>query len=509
MKTLPPWLVHDHPSSVGATATIGGCRASLGEPVVENVPWLEPWTVFQELTRERHLLFFDSAWRHPTLGRYSYISAAPAKLLFLKGGVLQALSQDGVTWENVDGPWWAELDRELARFRLSPVAGLPPFQGGWAGLLSYDLAATLEHLPPRRTDLFQVPDLVLGLYDWVLAFDHVENRAWIIATGWPETDHARRQHRAGRTIADVRKHLDRPRPIGKMHGLLTRVGDRVEPGPRHPLPGSPHITSNFSPQTFQHAVTRAIEYIRAGDCFQVNLAQTLYHPRVDIYKLYAHLRERNPAPFAGYFDTGRFQIMSSSPERFLRCDPAGRVETRPIKGTRARGADPSADEQARLELLASAKDHAENVMIVDLLRNDLGRVCEYGSVQVTRVCGVESYPTVHHLVSVVEGQLRSQASPVSLMAAAFPGGSITGAPKVRAMEIIHELEPTPRGAYCGSLAWFGFNGAMDSSILIRTFTAGRGWLQFPVGGGIVADSQPEAEYAETLAKAAGLIRALE
>jgi para-aminobenzoate synthetase component 1 len=224
-------------------------------------------------------------------------------------------------------------------------------------------------------------------------------------------------------------------------------------------------------------------------------------------ELYDRLRRRNPAPFAAYFDLGEFVIASASPERFLSVND-GEVQTRPIKGTRPRGATPEEDELQRQGLLQSAKDRAENVMIVDLLRNDLGRVCAYGSVRVAALCFLETYPTVHHLASEVRGRLRPGLGPIDLLRAAFPGGSVTGAPKVRAMEIIAELEPTARGPYCGCLGYLGFDGSMDTSILIRTFTIGKGWMQFPVGGGIVADSTPEGEYAETLHKAEGLLRAL-
>ncbi len=221
----------------------------------------------------------------------------------------------------------------------------------------------------------------------------------------------------------------------------------------------------------------------------------------------AGFAQRNPAPFAGYFDLGDFVIASASPERFLRV-AEGRVETRPIKGTRPRGQTPAEDRARAAELLASAKDRAENVMIVDLLRNDLGRVCAYGSVRVAALCRLESHPYVHHLVSDVCGTLRSGCGPVDLLRAAFPGGSVTGAPKVRAMEIIAELEGVARGPYTGALGYIGFDGAMDSNLLIRTFAHGKGWLSFSVGGGIVADSQPRREYDETWHKAEGLLRAL-
>ncbi len=282
----------------------------------------------------------------------------------------------------------------------------------------------------------------------------------------------------------------------------------VSPDLLYPLPGFAAVYSNFDHNGYCAAVRRAIEYIYAGDCFQVNLSQRLLHPAtLPPLELYRRLCERNPAPFAGYFDLGDFALVSASPERFLRVED-GRVETRPIKGTRPRGATPEEDQRQRDDLLRSAKDRAENVMIIDLLRNDLGRVCAYGSVQVEAVCRLESYRTVHHLVSEVVGRLRPGQGPIDLLRAAFPGGSVTGAPKVRAMQIIAELEPTVRGPYCGSLGYLGFNGSMDTNILIRTFMIGRGWMQFPVGGGIVADSTPQAEYEETLHKAEGLLRAL-
>jgi para-aminobenzoate synthetase component 1 len=271
----------------------------------------------------------------------------------------------------------------------------------------------------------------------------------------------------------------------------------------------PGLTSNFSHAGYLQAVRRAIDSIYAGDVYQVNVAQRLLAPLVDSpIDLYLRLRERNPAPFAAYFDVGDVAIASASPERFLRVQN-GEVETRPIKGTRPRWPVPEADMFSAGELRESDKDRAENVMIVDLLRNDLGRVCEYGSVRVIEPLRLETYEFVHHLVSEVRGRLRPDSGPIDLLRAAFPGGSVTGAPKIRAMEIIAELEPTARGPYCGSLGYIGFNGTMDTSILIRTFTCGRGWVQFPVGGGIVAQSSPEREYEETLHKAEGMIRALQ
>ena len=278
--------------------------------------------------------------------------------------------------------------------------------------------------------------------------------------------------------------------------------------PQFPTSVDPLLTSNFSQEQYCAAVAAAIEYIRAGDVFQVNLAQRLLFPaRDDSLSLYLRLRDRNAAPFAGYFDLGEFQVVSASPERFLSLRD-GLVEARPIKGTRLRCHLPEADLFAGGELLESEKDRAENVMIVDLLRNDISRVCDPDSVQVRELCRLESYQFVQHLVSVITGNLAERFTAIDLLSATFPGGSITGAPKVRAMEIIRELEPTARGPYCGCLGYIGCDGTMDLSILIRTITAGRGWWQFPVGGGVVAQSEPAREYEETWHKAVGMVRAL-
>jgi len=257
-------------------------------------------------------------------------------------------------------------------------------------------------------------------------------------------------------------------------------------------------------------VARVREDIVAGDIFQANLSQRLQAPLHEApFDLYRRLRRRNPAPFAAYFDCGDLTVLSASPERFLRLDEHGSVETRPIKGTRPRGLGPMHDAALGRALAESEKDRAENVMIVDLLRNDLSRVCRPGSVRVPELFALEHHPTVHHLVSTVVGELTPGADAVDLVRATFPGGSITGAPKVRAMEIIAELEPTRRGVYCGSVGYLSRTGAMDTSIVIRTFVRVGHQLYFQAGGGIVADSDPELEYRETLDKARGLVLALE
>jgi para-aminobenzoate synthetase component I len=461
----------------------------------------EPWALAQKLADVPHLLLLDSNNYAGLLGRYSFITADPAEWITSRRGAIDSSTQTE-TLSPADP--FAVLRERLARFSTERLPGLPPFQGGVAGLFGYDLCHHIERLPRPRCDDFAVPDMAVGIYDWVLAFDHEAERAWLISTGYPESEPRRRRLRAQRRLQEIKQYLERPLPTPQPRHV-TPITAAV---PSVPLPLLPGLVSDFAREDYLATVRRAIDYINAGDCFQVNLAQRLLYPeRIAPLDLYGRLRERNPAPFAGYFDLGDFVIASASPERFLRVDN-GEVETRPIKGTAPRGRTPAEDDARRSELLHSAKDRAENVMIVDLLRNDLGRVCEYGSVRVEAVCRLESYEFVHHLVSEVRGRLRRGCGPIELLRAAFPGGSVTGAPKIRAMEIIAELEPVARGPYCGSLGYIGFDGAMDTNLLIRTFTVGKGWIQFPVGGGIVADSDPQREYDETLHKAEGMLRAL-
>jgi para-aminobenzoate synthetase component I len=473
------------------------------QPLVEELsPAPSPWEVACRFADCPFLLFLDSAAAAPE-GRYSFVTADPFATLFVRGNAVFAPAPKRYP----SGNPWAALAELLAPFRTATVPGLPPFQGGAAGLFGYGLCHHVERLPPPRRDEFRVPDMAVGLYDWVFAFDHHEGTAWLIATGFPHRLEARRQQAAAR-LRWAREVLHQPLRWGAILQPRRRHPNARHLAPQFEVAGLPGVTSNFTRPDYLAAVARAIEYTHAGDCFQVNIAQRLLHPAtLPPLELYGRLRRRNPAPFAGYFDLGDFVIASASPERFLRVAD-GAVETRPIKGTRPRGRTPEEDRQRAQELLASAKDRAENVMIVDLLRNDLGRVCSYGSVEVPAVCRLESFEYVHHLVSEVRGRLRPGLGPIDLLRAAFPGGSVTGAPKVRAMQIIAELEPTARGPYCGSLGYIGFDGSMDTNILIRTFTIGRGWVQFPVGGGIVADSTPEGEYAETLHKAEGLVQAL-
>jgi para-aminobenzoate synthetase component I len=459
-------------------------------PFVEALPAeLIAVEVFTRLASLPHVVYFDSAATDPRLGRYSFIAADPFLWIERRATDVDPLG---------------EIENQLQLYSHPHRDDLPPFQGGMAGMLGYELGGTLERVPAARHEDLPTPALGVGFYDVVLAFDHVQNRGWIISQGFPETELAGRRDRAAARLAQFREQVSHPKAQTAELAPAKLASDLA---PQFPVPFH-GITSNLSAESYRALVRRAVDYIEAGDIFQVNLAQRLLHrASLPAHELYLRLRARNPAPYAGFLDLGDSQIASASPECFLTV--RGReVETRPIKGTRGRSPLPEADLFAGDELSESEKDRAENVMICDLMRNDLSRVCLPDSVHVAQLCRLETYAFVKHLVSVVRGTLRPGATPLQLLRASFPGGSITGAPKVRAMEIIAELEPTARGPYCGSLAYIGFNGTMDASILIRTITSAHGWWQLPVGGGIVAQSEPNDEYRETWHKARGLLQAL-
>lgn len=461
-------------------------------PLVEPAPaGLDPVTAFVRLAGLPHVVFFDSATRDSPLARYSFLAADPFS--WIEG---PAVGADPL----------AHVAEFCQRFKTPARSDLPPFQGGLAGVFGYEFSRRLERVPAARFDDLPTPPLALGGYDVVLAFDHHSGASWLISQGFPETDPAARWERAAARLAEFRERLSKNTP----ESLESKQNSHTPPAELAPQldVGIPGVASNLSAGAYRRMVRRGVEYVHAGDVFQVNLAQRLITPaQGSSVDLYLRLRERNPAPYAGYFDLGECQVASASPECFLTVRD-GQVETRPIKGTRGRSLRPEADLFAGDELRLSEKDRAENVMIVDLMRNDLSRVCRPESVHVSQLCRLETYAYVQHLVSVVRGELRPGCTALDLLRASFPGGSITGAPKVRAMEIIAELEPTARGPYCGSLAYISFNGAMDASILIRTITAAHGWWQLPVGGGVVAQSDPNDEYQETWHKARGLLKAI-
>ena len=454
---------------------------------VREIGYADPVELFAVFANDSQAALLDSALQTER-SRHSFIAALPFGTLSSKNGVVTLDGQRRI------GNPFAVLRQELARHRLHALPGLPPLQGGAIGYFGYELVQHLERVPCAPDDDMQFPDLALGFHDVIVAFDHRDRRAWILSSGLPETDPGRRRHRARRRLDEMAERLSDARPLP----------DPVAPAQR------PALMSNFTSSGYEAVVSRVVEYILAGDIFQANLSQRFQAPLppgLSALDLYRRLRDLNPAPFAAFLKCGDVEIASASPERFLRLDD-GRVETCPIKGTRPRGASPAADRALAAALLASEKDRAENVMIVDLLRNDLSRVCRDGSVEVPRLCALETFATVFHLVSTVTGELRPGMTAVDLLEACLPGGSITGAPKIRAMEIIAALEPTRRGPYCGSIGYIGFDGSMDTSIVIRTYAIKDGTVTFQAGGGIVADSRPDDEYAETMAKARALIAAL-
>jgi para-aminobenzoate synthetase component 1 len=436
--------------------------------------------------------WLDSGMDPRKLGRWSFMGSDPFLVMRSRGDEITLIRNSGE--EKRRGNPFDVLGELLAQYRLEYHDPKIPFTGGAVGYLSYDLGRFIEKLPSNAVDDLQLPESYLGFYDAVVAFDHLENRVYVISTGFPETENGKRQSRAERRLNELKD----------LVMLAPPPPDNVSVSPAEKLA----IKSNFSHENYLKAVATAREYICAGDIFQVNLSQRLETElKTPPYELYKRLRKINPAPFAVYFNFHGVQIVGASPERYLKVR-GDRVETRPIKGTKPRGKTSETDKALGESLLASKKDRAENIMIVDLERNDIGRVCRYGSVKVTELAILETYPTVFHLTSTVIGQLREDKNIIDLLKATFPGGSITGAPKVRAMEIIDELEPTRRSVYCGSLGYIGFNGDIDLNIVIRTIIIKDGKAYFQVGGAIVYDSEPESEYIETLDKGKASIMAV-
>lgn len=439
--------------------------------------------IFHRIAHAPYACFLDSSLVMERLGRHSFIAFDPHLVLTARGPACRWWRRGEGTSETRENPFGA-LRRALGEYRLEEKAeGMPPFLGGGMGYLAYELGRRLERLPEKAVDDLGMPELCFAFYDRVLAHDHGSGRTWIAAV-----------HPAD--------------PEGVLEEASIRLG--AEP-PRYASPleaREERFVSNFSREEYLRAVRKVKDYIIAGDIYQANLSQRFQtqlreHP----WTLYRRLRRLNAAPFAAYFNAVDGQVCSSSPERFLAGE-GSHVETRPIKGTRPRSTDAEEDRRLAEELLASAKDRAELSMIVDLERNDLGRVCEYGSVEVEEHAVIEHYATVHHLVSTVVGELHPGRDVVDLLKASFPGGSITGAPKIRSMEIIDELEPTARSVYTGSIGYLGYNGKYDLNIAIRTIICRGGNAYFQVGGGIVADSVPEDEYQETLDKGKAIFAAL-
>lgn len=425
-------------------------------------------------------VFLDSGHGSPYAGRYDVLAAEPYLTVTASHVGTEVRSRQRMELRDGDP---LEIIEGFLGAPAAPVPGLP-FAGGAIGYFSYDLGRRFERIEALAADDLDMPDLAVGFYDWAVVVDHHAKQSWLVGQGKDPKTFAQWD----RLLALVEPALAKPRP------------------PFHVLSS---VRSNLDRDAYARAFHSVKRNIRLGNCYQVNLTQR-FSARAsgDAWEAYLLLREFNPAPYAAYLDFPGGRILSSSPERFLRVDCGGLVETKPIKGTRPRSIEPEADRVLAERLRSSEKDRAENVMIVDLLRNDLGKSCVPGSIRATRLFDIESYASVHHLVSTVTGQLAPDRSRLDLLRGCFPGGSITGAPKRSAMQLIERIEPHRRGVYCGSVGYIGFDGGMDLNIAIRTLVAREGSIHGWAGGGIVADSELEAEYQESLDKAAALLAVL-
>ena len=426
-------------------------------------------------------VFLDSAHPAPLAGRYDILAADPYVTLTTRGTVTEIRDREQVEVSRSDP---LTLIKERLGERVDPHAELP-FTGGAIGYFSYDLGRRYERIEGSAVADIAMPDMVVGLYDWAVVVDHADRRSWLVGQGRDSKTFAGWEKLVATANATTRSH--RPRPAFE---VLTGV------------------RSNLNRSEYAAAFDAVKTQIRLGNCYQINLTQRFEAKvRGDAWDAYLALRRSNPAPFSAYLKCAEGEILSSSPERFLRVIDR-EVQTKPIKGTRPRSAVPSHDRDLARELRLSPKDRAENIMIVDLLRNDLGKSCEPGSIRTEALFDVESYANVHQLVSTVTGRLRSDQHALDLFRGCFPGGSITGAPKVAAMQIIDELEPHRRGVYCGSIGYVGFDGHMDTNIAIRTLVRNGDTIYAWAGGGIVADSELEAEYQESFDKAGALLAIL-
>ncbi len=420
----------------------------------------------------------ESAEQGQQVGRYSFIGVRPRKV---------------VRWSLGDGgDPYALAAEEVGRYRQAPFDDMPPFAGGAVGYFGYDLVRTVEPLGDPNPDPLGLPDLALMLSDVLVVFDHLRHTVSILANAYIEDDVAHAYADASATIAEIRELLAGPVPRAR---------------PRPALP-EPEFTSNMERATFEAMVARIVDYCYAGDTFQVVPSQRFSTPlHVDPFSIYRGLRVVNPSPYMYFLDFGDFQVAGASPEPLLTV--SGRhVSTRPVAGTRPRGASPEEDAELAAEMLADPKERAEHVMLVDLGRNDLGRVCEYGTVTVDRYMAVETYSTVMHIVSNVSGTLRPEVSAMDAMRSVLPVGTLSGAPKVRAMQIIDELEPIKRGGYGGAVGWLSYSGDLDTAIHIRTVVIKDGMAHVQAGGGTVADAKPDFEYEESVAKSRAVKQAM-
>lgn len=479
-----------------------------------GMPGLTPLAAFEAIRTGTYSVLLESARMDDKIGRYSFVTTDPY-LIFKSRGDDVELSLPATPAgkygrrASMKRKPLVKLRELLSHYRTARVDGLPPFTGGAVGFFSYDFARRIERLPGRARAELDIPDAYFILVDMVVAFDHVLGKAWVIVNpGAREQEMGFRCPEAGQWdgLYDA--------AVRRIAGTLALLQDGARgkgtvPAGTTGCVRAP-LTSNLTQAQFESMVMRCKEYISAGDIYQANLSQRLSAKlgEADAFRLYRILREINPSPFAAYLDFGDLQLVSSSPERLIRLRD-GIADTRPIAGTRRRGSDSREMQELSVELLTNEKERAEHIMLLDLERNDLGKVCDYGTVRVDELMVVEDYSHVIHIVSNVCGTLATGRDAFDLVRAVFPGGTITGVPKVRCMEIIDELEPIARGPYTGSIGYISNAGDMDLNIIIRTFVIKDGIAHIQVGAGIVADSDPEREYFETLQKAEALRKSLE
>jgi len=434
------------------------------------------------------------------VGRYSFVGLRPRALLRWSDGVLSEWSGEGrgpgaapAKSEPALDPYAAVADR-LSEYRPAPVPGLPPFAGGAVGFFAYDLVRTVEPLGEPNPDPLGLPDMALMVTDAMLIFDHLRHELTILACAFCEDGGVEEAYeRAAATIAEMRERLRGAVPVPE----------------RPSIAAPPEFVSNMKREEFEAMVTRIIEYVHAGDAFQVVPSQRFSAPApVEAFSVYRGLRAVNPSPYMYFLEFGDFQIAGASPEPLVTVE-GRRVSSRPIAGTSPRGDSEDEDRRLAERLINDPKERAEHVMLVDLGRNDLGRVCEYGSVQVDELMVVETYSHVLHIVSQVSGRLKEGVSAMDAMRSCLPVGTLSGAPKVRAMQIIDELEQVKRGGYGGAVGYLSWNGDLDTAIHIRTVVCKDGQLHVQAGGGTVADARPAYEYTESVNKARAVFRAVE
>lgn len=443
------------------------------------LPYLsETALLFSHIADQPWAIFLDSGLTHKRQGRYDILAYEPTCTLTTEGQETLVTQAGNPTFSSIEDPF------SLIKDYLPTQPSFPevPFNGGAMGYFSYDLGRRLEVLPDIAENAEQIPDMAIGIYQWAVVVDHLKEKSYLVGTA---------------------------RNPEHWQSLIKQFSHYPTVQKEASFQVSSPLQSNMTEASYGSAFNQIKTYLKEGDCYQVNLAQRFIADcHGDPWVAYCQLREINSAPFSGYLNIPNVQILSSSPERFLKVHN-GAVETKPIKGTRPRRDNKLDDLKEIIALQNSPKDRAENLMIVDLLRNDISKDCLLGSVKTPKLFEVESYTTVHHLVSTIIGELEKNHHALDLLRHCFPGGSITGAPKIRAMEIIEELEPHRRGAYCGSMAYIGFDGNMDSNIIIRSLVHSKGSIRFWAGGGIVHDSVREEEYQESFDKAAALIRLLQ